>query len=170
MVQFKGEEAPLEGTFLKPGDIAMNFMLVNDKLENVTLEHFRGKTKVIITVVSLDTGVCATEAMRVEDVSREFPDVAFLIVTRDLPFAASRFCLQNKLGNVTVLSDIRPSCLFGRHYGVQIHKHKLEGLFARSVIVLNVSDKVIYSELVPEITEEPNYEALKSILLSHRMA
>lgn len=166
MVQFKGKNIRLTGSFIRPGNIAMNFVLVNQKLENITLEAFQSKKKVLITVPSIDTQVCATETKRLEEVAIKYPEIAFLIISKDLPFAFDRFCRDQHIYNINTLSDLRPNSRFGSNYGVLIDEGPMEGLLARSIIVLDASDRVIYTELVEEITHEPNYEALENALSS----
>ena len=159
-VMLKGVEVKLKGSFLRSGDLAPDFVLVNRDLETVTLENFKGKRKVIATVPSLDTPVCKIEAKKINDLAIHHPDVLILVVSKDLPFRQKQICLDENLSNILVLSDIRTRSSFGKNYGVLIEDGPLEGLLTRSIVLLDENDKVIYSELVSEITEEPDLETL----------
>lgn len=159
-VTLKGVDVHLEGSFLRPSDLAPDFILVNKELETVTLETFKGKKKFIATVPSLDTPVCLSETKKISDLALHHPDMIILIVSKDLPFRQKQICFDEKLSNILVLSDMRPRSSFGKNYGVLIGSGPLEGLLARSVFVLDEHDKVIYSQLVPEITNEPNLDEI----------
>ncbi|MCI5052333.1 MAG: thiol peroxidase [Simkaniaceae bacterium] len=162
-VKFKGEDVPLGGSRLKEGDLAPNFVLVDRELENVTLENFEGKTKVVSVVPSLDTSVCLMSTKKMNDLAKEHPDFAFIIVSADLPFAQSRICTGEKLENLHFLSMMR-SKAFAESYGLLIDEGPLAGLASRCVLVLDEKDRIIYIEVVEEITSEPNYESLEASL------
>ena len=157
-VTLKGEEAELHGSFLNKGNLAPDFILVNNDLRTVTLEDFKGKKKVIATIPSLDTPVCSKETVELSKLAIAHPHVAIMVISKDLPFAQSRFCGSEKIDNITLLSDIRHNSNFPKDYGVLIGSGPMEGLLARSVLVLDENDKVIYSELVEEITNDANLE------------
>ena len=159
-VTLKGVDVQLQGSFLRASELAPDFVLVNRDLETVTLETYKGKKKLIATVPSLDTPVCKSEAKKINDLALHHPDLLILVVSKDLPFRQKQICLDEKLTNIIVLSDIRIRSSFGKNYGVLIGDGPLEGLFARAILALDEHDKVIYSELVPEITEEPNLEEI----------
>lgn len=163
-VKVKGVDTHIESGFLIPGDRALNFTLVNEALETKTLESFSGKIKVLITVPSIDTDVCARETKLINEIATSHPEIVFLVISKDLPFAQKRFCGKENLKNLVTLSDMRPTSLFARNYGIGIKAGPLEGLLARSIIVLDQHDKVSYSELVEELSEMPNLEALKGAL------
>lgn len=158
-VTLKGEEVEIHGGFLKAGNLAPDFILVNKELTTTTLEDFKDRIKIIATVPSLETPVCSMEAKKLSDLAKEHPHAVVIVVSKDLPFAQQRFCAAEGVENIVVLSDIRMNSNFPKDYGVQIGSSVLDGLLARAVFVLNQNDKVVYSELVSEITEEPNYEA-----------
>ena len=167
-VLLKGKEVALRGGFLKIGNLAPDFALVAKDLENKTLESFKGKKKVIATVPSIDTGVCAAETRELNLLALEFPSVLFLIVSKDLPFAFDRFCKQGNLHNIITLSDIRSQSNFAKDYGVGIVSGPLDGLLARSIIFLDEFDKVLHSELSLEITSMPNFDSLRTSLQNAR--
>ncbi|TMR24066.1 thiol peroxidase [Nonomuraea turkmeniaca] len=156
-VTFKGNPITVGGTFPKTGDSAADFRLVATDLSEKTLADFAGKTKVLNIFPSVDTGVCAASVRRFNEVAAEHPGVEVLCVSADLPFAQKRFCGAEGLDNVTMLSLMRGR-EFLADYGVAQESGPLAGLAARAVVVLDGDGKVIYSELVPEITQEPDYE------------
>jgi thiol peroxidase len=164
-VTLKGNKVATEGTFLAPPELAPDFVLVNRALENVTLRNYKGKKKVLATLPSVDTAVCSQESMQLEKLATAHPEMVFLIISKDLPFSQDKFCTGAKLSNVIFLADIRPTSLFGKDYGVLVIQGPIAGLFARSIIVLNEEDQVVYSELVPEIAELPNFTALTDHLV-----
>lgn len=156
-VTFKGNPITVAGTFPKPGDSAPAFRLVGADLAERTLEDFGQQTKVLNIFPSLDTGVCAASVRRFNEIAAGHPDVAVLCISADLPFAQKRFCGAESLENVTTLSLMRGR-EFLNDYGVSQESGPLAGLAARAVIVLDGDNQVIYSELVPEITQEPDYD------------
>ncbi|NUP01389.1 MAG: thiol peroxidase [Nonomuraea sp.] len=162
-VTFKGNPITVGGAFPKPGDAAPAFKLVTTDLSERTLADFAGKTKVLNIFPSVDTGVCAASVRRFNQVAAEHPDVVVLCVSADLPFAQNRFCGAEGLDKVTMLSLMRGR-EFLADYGVAQESGPLAGLAARAVVVLDADDNVVYSELVPEITQEPDYEGALSAL------
>ncbi len=140
------------------GTKAPDFKLVRADLGDVSLADFAGKKKLLNIVPSLDTGICATSTKYFDDHAREHPDTVILAISADLPFAAGRFCEASSIGNVVTLSMMR-SRNFAKDYGVLIVDGPLAGITARAVVVLDAEDKVVYTELVPEIKQEPNYSA-----------
>lgn len=162
-VTFKGTPITVAGTFPKAGDTAPAFRLVGTDLAERTLDDFGQKTKVLNIFPSLDTGVCAASVRRFNQVAADHPDVAVLCVSADLPFAQKRFCGAEGLENVTTLSLMRGR-EFLADYGVAQESGPLAGLAARAVVVLDGDNKVIYSELVPEITQEPDYDGALATL------
>jgi thiol peroxidase len=161
-VSFKGNPVPLEGPELKPGDAAPNFRLQQnaaDGLGDVTLDDFAGKTLLISVVPSIDTSVCAQQTRTFNQKAAQLPDnVAVLTVSMDLPFAQARFCGSEHIDRIKVLSDHRTGD-FGRAYGLLIAEGPLQRILARAVFVVSPDRKVKYVEYVPEITQEPNYDA-----------
>ena len=156
-ITLKGTPIHTAGDFPVVGSTAPAFTLVNGKLENVSLSHFAGKKKLLNIVPSLDTPVCATSTRKFNETASKHPNTVVLIVSADLPFAQARFCTVEGLENVIALSTMR-SPTFATDYGVLIEDGPLAGITARAVVVLDENDKVIYSELVPEIAQEPDYE------------
>ena len=157
----KGEIVKLEGSFLKPKDLAPDFALCGTDLTSKTLESFARKVKVIATVPSVDTEVCSMESKEINQLAIHYPSILFIIVSKDLPFALKRFCKEAHLNNIITLSDMRSKSNFARNYGVLIKSGPLDGLLARSIVLLDESDKVIYSELTGKIEIAPNFVELK---------
>jgi thiol peroxidase len=162
-VTHKGNPIDIAGSFPAVGQTAPAFTLVGKDLAEVSLGDFAGKRKVLDIVVSLDTGICATSARKFSEAAGGLPNTAVLVISGDLPFAAGRFCTTEGLANVVPLSTYRGQ-QFLKDYGVLITSGKLIGLAARSVLVLDEKDKVIHAELVPEIAQEPNYDAALAAL------
>lgn len=163
-VTLGGNEINLEGYFLKAGDLAPDFILASKELETKTLESFPNKKKVIATMPSIDTEVCAAESVEINQLALTYPSILFLIVTKDLPFALDRFCRNAQLNNIIPLSDIRRKSNFAKNYGVKISSGPLDGLLARSVLFLDESDKVLYSELCSEVKSMPDFKLLKEVI------
>ena len=162
-VTLKGNPITVAGNFPKPGDSATEFALTNKDLQDVSLANYVGKRKVLNIVPSLDTPVCATSTRKFNSKASELPNTVVLVVSADLPFAMSRFCVAEGLNNVETLSTFRNPDFLTK-YGVNITDGPLKGLTARAVVVLNEKNQVIHSELVPEIAEEPNYDATLAAL------
>lgn len=163
MVTLGGKPVKIEGSFPKIGDKAPAFSLVNKDLEDTTLANFSGKKKVLNIVPSLDTPVCALSTRKFNQQASNMKNTVVLIVAADLPFAMKRFCEAEGLDKVIVLSTMRGS-EFMRNYGVAIADGPLAGITARAVIVIDEHDQVIHAELVPEIKNEPNYDAALAAL------
>lgn len=157
-VTFKGTPIKLAGTFPVVGQQAPNFKLAAGDLSDKQLADFKGKTKILSIVPSLDTPVCAISAQKFNEAVSKLDAVVVLNVSADLPFAQGRFCESKSLHNIVTLSTFR-SPSFGTDYGLQLAEGPLAGLLARAVIVIDASDKIVYTELVPEIAQEPNYDA-----------
>jgi len=138
------------------GSKAPDFKLTTGDLKDVTLADFKGKKKVLNITPSLDTGICAASARRFNKEASSLANVVVLNVSADLPFASKRFCTAEGLTGVTPLSTFRST--FGKDWGVTIVDGAVAGLTARSVVILDENDKVLYTELVPEHRQEPNYE------------
>ena len=163
MVTLGGKPVKIEGSFPKIGDKAPAFSLVNKDLEDTTLANFSGKKKVLNIVPSLDTPVCALSTRKFNQQASNMKNTVVLIIAADLPFAMKRFCEAEGLDKVIVLSTMRGS-EFMRNYGVAIADSPLAGITARAVIVIDEHDQVIHAELVPEIKNEPNYDAALAAL------
>lgn len=163
MVTLKGNPIKIEGTFPKVGQKAPPLSLVNRDLQDVTLANYAGKKKVLNIVPSLDTPVCAISTRKFNQQASNMNNTVVLIIAADLPFAMSRFCDAESLDKVITLSTMR-GANFMKDYGVLIADSPFGGITARAVIVLDESDTIIHAELVPEIADEPNYEAALAAL------
>lgn len=155
---FKGSVAKLVGELPPIGAIAPKFDLVGGDLGTFTRDDAKGKWTVLNIFPSIDTGVCAASVRRFNADAAKRPDALVLCISADLPFAQGRFCAAEGLDRVKTLSSFR-SCAFGKDYGVRLETSPLAGLLARAVIVLDPAGVVRYTQLVPEITQEPDYEA-----------
>ena len=160
-VTLGGNPITVSGTLPQTGDTAPNFTLTTQGLEDVTLDNWAGKRKVLNIVPSVDTPTCATSTRKFNEKASSLDNTVVLVISADLPFAAGRFCGAEGLENVTTLSSFRS---FQEDYGVAIQDGPLAGLTSRAVVVLDENNKVLHSELVGEIKEEPNYEAALSAL------
>ena len=163
-VLFKGILVTLVGSFVTPGTMAPDFCLVKNDLSEYILNENKGKYLVLNIFPSLDTGVCAMSVRRFNEMASGLPNTTVLCISKDLPFAQSRFCTAEGIENVVPLSDFRQTSSFGENYGVLMKDGPLQGLLARAVVVINPQGEVIYSELVPEITQEPDYEAVLKVI------
>lgn len=157
-ITFKGNPIHTAGDLPAKGATAPDFQLTKTDLSDVSLKDFAGRKKILNVTPSLDTGVCATSAKKFNEAVSKLDDTVLLNVSADLPFAAGRFCESNGLKNVVALSTFR-SPDFAQAYGVRIADGPLAGLTARAVVVLDAQNQVLHAELVPEIAQEPNYEA-----------
>lgn len=157
-ITFKGNPIQTSGQLPAKGAQAPDFKLTKTDLSDVSLKDFAGQKKILNVTPSLDTGVCATSAKKFNESVSQLSGVVLLNVSADLPFAAGRFCESNGLKNVVALSTFR-SPDFAKAYGVGIVSGPLAGLTARAVVVLDAQNQVLHAELVPEIAQEPNYEA-----------
>jgi thiol peroxidase len=156
--KFKGTEVELLGTEINVGDKAPAITVVNsDGLGDVTVGGAQGKKQLIIVVPSLDTGVCATETRNFNAKASELTDVITTVVSLDLPFASGRFCSAEGITNLTVASDFRNKD-FANAYGVLLGGSVLAGVTCRAIFVVDADGVVTYKEIVPEITEEPEYD------------
>jgi thioredoxin-dependent peroxiredoxin len=162
-VTLGGNPVTVNGTFPKKGDSAPDFSLTGNDLKEVSLKDYAGKRKVLNIVPSLDTPVCQTSTRTFNQKASALNNTVVLVVSADLPFAAKRFCTTEGLNNVVSLSTFR-SRDFHSKYGVDIADGPLKGLAARGVVVLDENNKVLHSELVPEIKEEPKYDAALAVL------
>ncbi len=159
----RGEATTTNGELPKVGGKAPDFHLVDADLKDVRLADFKGKKKLLNIVPSLDTPTCALSTKKFNDFAKARNDVVILVISADLPFAQKRFCGAEGIQNVKPLSMMR-SRNFAKDYGVLIQDGPLAGITARAVVVLDENDKVIYNQLVPDIGQEPNYEAAMAAL------
>lgn len=162
-ITLKGNPINLNGEFPEVGQAAPDFSLTTATLSDVSLAEYDGKKKVISILPSLDTPVCATSTQKFNAEVAGKDDVQLLVVSGDLPFAAGRFCEANSAGDTVTLSTMRNQD-FAQNYGVLMADGPLAGLTARAVLVLDEQNTVIHAELVPEIAQEPNYEAALAVL------
>lgn len=156
-VTLKGNAINTNGQLPAKGSAAPDFKLVNIDLADVSLKDFGGKTVVLNIFPSIDTPVCAASVRRFNSELSKLGGAVVLCASADLPFAHKRFCGAEGLDRVSSVSDIRDKD-FGNRYGVKIVDGPLAGLLARAVVVIK-DGKVAYSQLVPEITQEPDYDA-----------
>ena len=157
-VTLQGNPFNTNGDLPAVGSAAPDFNLVTKDLADVSLKTYAGKKKLISIVPSLDTGVCAASTKIFNDRIKGRSDVVALVVSADLPFAQGRFCGAEGIDNAVTLSMMR-SRNFAKDYGMLMVDGPLAGITGRAVIVLDANDKVVYTQLVPEITTEPDYDA-----------
>jgi len=157
-IQFNHASYRTYGDLPAVGSRAPDVSLVNTNLQNVSMANWMGKRKIMNIFVSIDTKVCAKSVVEFERYGGERDDLALLMVSYDLPFAHQRFQKENELAHVVGLSAIRHAG-FGENYGVQIIDGPLAGMFSRAVVVLDENNTVVHSELIEDITTEPDYRA-----------
>ena len=153
----KGNPIHTNGDLPKVGATAPDFKLTAGDLSDVSLATYAGKRKVLDISPSLDTSVCAAAARRFNEAAGKLAGTVVLLVTADLPYASKRFCTAEGLENVIPLSVMRDK-KFAQDYGVLLVDGPMAGLCARAVVVLDEKDKVLYTQLVPETVQEPDYE------------
>ena len=162
-VTLRGNPVQVEGELPQTGSKAPDFTLTAGDLSDATLATFAGKRKVLNIFPSVDTPTCATSVRTFNAQANKVSNTVVLCISSDLPFAQKRFCGTEGLDNVQNLSDFR-NADFAVDYGVSIADGPLRALTARAVVVLDENDNVLHSELVPEIGQEPNYEAALAVL------
>lgn len=158
-IKFKGNSINTSGYLPVPGTKAPDFTLTTTELSDVTLKSFIGKKVVLNIFPSLDTPVCANTVRKFNEIASQKKEVVILCISNDLPFAHKRFCTAEKIEKVILASEMRNKS-FGQNYGIRITNSVLEGLLARAVLVIDETGRVKHSQLVPEITEEPDYNAV----------
>lgn len=159
----RGDEVHTNGELPKVGSRAPDFLLTKGDLSDVSLADFAGKRKVLSIVPSLDTPTCAKSTRYFNEAVADYGDTVVLVISADLPFAQTRFCGAEGLEHVVPLSLMR-SRKFAKDYGVLLVDGSLAGITARAIVVLDENDKVIHAELVSEIGDEPNYDAVLAAL------
>jgi thioredoxin-dependent peroxiredoxin len=162
-IALKGNPCNTNGDLPAVGSLAPDFSLVGKDLNDLSLASFAGKKKLLNIVPSLDTPVCAISTKRFNQSMASRGDAVALVISADLPFASGRFCGMEGIDNVIPLSVMR-SKNFPKDYGVLIVDGPLAGITARAVVVLDANDRVVYTQLVPEITEEPDYDSALNAL------
>ena len=162
-VTLKGNEVNTNSDIVAKGSEAPDFVLVDSDLQDVNLASFEGKNKILSIVPSLDTPVCQKSTLVFNEKVAELDDTVMLIVSSDLPFAMKRFCTKESLDNVMPVSMMR-SRNFAKDYGVLLVDGPLSGITSRAIVTISKDNKVLHSELVTEIANEPNYlAALNSV-------
>jgi len=161
-ITLKGNEVHTIGTLPSVGTTVKDFALVDSGLAVKTLKTFAGKKKVFNIFPSIDTPTCAASSRKFNEEASKLDNTVIINVSKDLPFALGRFCAAEGLNNVETLSDFRSS--FGDDYEVTITDSPLKGLLSRAVIVTDENNKVVYTEQVSEIADEPNYDAALAAL------
>jgi thioredoxin-dependent peroxiredoxin len=161
-ITLKGNEVHTIGTLPSVGTTIKDFALVDSGLNVKTLESFEGKKKVFNIFPSIDTPTCASSARKFNEQANALENTVVINVSKDLPFALGRFCAAEGLNNVETLSDFRGA--FGDDYEVTITDSPLKGLLSRAVIVTDENDKIVYTQQVAEIADEPDYEAALAAL------
>jgi len=163
-ITLKGNAINTIGELPKVGSQAPDFNLVKNDLSKASLSDFKGEKLVLNIFPSIDTGTCAASVRQFNQEAAELNNTKVLCISRDLPFAQARFCGAEGIENVINLSDFA-SGDFGKNYGLEIANGPLANLHSRAVVVLDEDGKVLYTEQVPEIVDEPNYKAALGALL-----
>ncbi|MGE5349224.1 MAG: thiol peroxidase [Actinomycetota bacterium] len=162
-ITLKGNPVNTSGTLPAKGTKAPGFTLVKSDLSLLSLREAEGKKVILNIFPSLDTGICATSVRKFNQLAAGRDNTVVLAVSKDLPFAHGRFCSTEGINNVVTLSGFRDS-EFGKAYGVDIVDGPMAGLYARSVVVVDEKGNVVYTELVPEIAQEPDYDSALAAL------
>lgn len=163
-ITFQGKPINTCGDLPAVGSQAPDFKLTNRKMQDIGLQAFAGKRKVMNIVPSLDTPTCATSTRKFNEKAAHLDNTVVLAISADLPFAQARFCEIEGIKHVTALSTFRSS--FAHDYGVELLDGLLAGLTARAIVVIDENDQVIYTELVKEIADEPDYASALAALNS----
>ncbi len=157
-ITLKGNQIKTVGKLPKVGKKAPKFKLVKSDLSTAKLKDYKGSKVLLNITPSIDTGVCAKSMHEFNKAAANLENTKILFVSKDLPFAHARFCGAEGIENVETLSDFAKG-KFGKKYGVTIKTGPMKGLLSRAIVVIDEDGKVVYTEQVPEIIEEPNYEA-----------
>jgi thioredoxin-dependent peroxiredoxin len=162
-ITLKGNPINTSGNLPEKGSQAPEFTLVKSDLGSLSLNELKGRKVILNISPSLDTSVCATSVRKFNELAAAMKNTQVIAITKDLPFSHKRFCSTEGINNVTTLSGFRDSA-FGKAYGVDIIDGPMAGLYARSIVVIDETGKVVYNQLVPETTQEPDYDsALKAL-------
>jgi thioredoxin-dependent peroxiredoxin len=162
-VLFKGTPVNTSGNLPMVGSKAPDFSLVKSDLSSLSLSELKGKKLVLSISPSLDTSICATSVRKFNQVAAGKTNTMVLAITKDLPFASSRFCTTEGITNVVALSGFRDTA-FGKSYGVELVDGPFKGLYSRCLIVVNENGIVTHSQLVPEIAQEADYDSALAAL------
>jgi thiol peroxidase len=155
---FKGNPVTTSGELPSEGVTAPDFTLVKSDLTDLSLSELRGRKVVLNIFLSLDTSTCAASVRRFNRIAAENPGTVVLAISKDLPYAHKRFCTTEGITNVITLSGFRDTS-FGKLYGIDITDSNIKGLYARSIVVIDENGKVLHSQLVREMSEEPDYDS-----------
>lgn len=158
-IKLKGNQIHISGDFPAVGSDAPDFVLTKTDMSDVSLKDFKGRKIVLNIFPSIDTPVCAMSVRKFNEEASKLGNIAVLCISEDLPFAHARFCGAEGIKDVVSLSDLRKRD-FGRKYGLEILDGPIAGLLARAVIIIDENGKVQYVQLIPEIAQEPDYEAV----------
>ncbi len=162
-ITLKGDPIHTIAELPEVGAQAPPFVLTSQKLEEVSLQSFAGERLVLNIVPSVDTGICAASARQFNERAVSLEGARVITISNDLPFAQGRFCAAEGIERVVMLSGFR-NAQFGQDYGVRLSDGPMAGLLGRAVVVLDATHKVVYTELVPEIAQEPDYDAALAAL------
>ncbi|MEZ4576511.1 MAG: thiol peroxidase [Desulfobacterales bacterium] len=162
-VTFKGNTVNTVGELPAEGNPAPEFNLTKTDMSDIHLSDFKGRRLVLNIFPSIETPVCSASVKRFNNDVEKLENTEVLCISRDLPFAHARFNVEQEIKNVISLSELRDSA-FGENYGVRMTDGPLAGLFARAVVVVDENSKVAYTQLVPEIAEEPDYGSVLKLL------
>jgi thiol peroxidase len=162
-VTLNGTPAKISGNLPAKGSKAPDFSLVKTDLSTLSLSDLKGKKLILSISPSLDTGICATSVRKFNQTAASMKNTVVLAITKDLPFAAKRFCTTEGITNVVSLSGFRDTA-FGKAYGIEILEGNFTGLYARCLVVVNEQGVVTHSQLVPEIATEADYDAALAAL------
>jgi thiol peroxidase len=162
-INFKGNPIHTQGDFPQVGDQAPALKLIQADLSEATLDNFKGKQVVFNIFPSVDTAVCALQLKTFSQKAAQRDDVVMLFASMDLPFALNRFCAAEGVDNAVTASDFRYHSL-ADNYGVKMTEGPLAGLYARATLVFNSDHQVVYSELVDDVVNEPDYDAAMAAL------
>ncbi len=162
-IKLAGNPINTNGELPKVGSAAPDFKLANIELQDISLASFKGKKKLLNIFPSIDTPVCAMSTRKFNEHAAKYGNAVMLMISADLPFAMKRFCGAENTNAVVPLSMMRDKN-FAKDYGVLIQDGPLKGIAARAVVVVDEHDKVVHTELVPEIKQEPNYDAALAAL------
>jgi len=162
-ITLRGNPVNTSGSLPEKGSKAPAFSLVKSDLSTLTFDELAGKKVILNISPSLDTGICATAVRKFNVLAAGSENTVVLAITKDLPFAHGRFCSTEGINNVITLSGFRDTA-FGKAYGVDILDGPMAGLYARSIVVIDEKGNVVYTELVPEIAQEPDYDSALAAL------
>jgi len=162
-ITLKGNPINTSGNLPPKGSIAPDFKLVRSGLENLALSELKGKKVILNIFPSLDTSTCATSVRKFNKLAAGMPNTVLLGVSKDLPFAHRRFCMTEGINNIITVSGFRDTA-FGKAYGVDIIDGPMAGLYARCIVIIDEKGNVVYTQLVPEIGQEPDYDKAMAVV------